>query len=90
MYVDHQGKTAGKLLHNFIVIIVIVGIGICIYFVYDKVQNGLFHNQQVETNVCGNEDGKETMEKSVIDNATKCKPEQKEDARSKIKSVYGR
>ncbi len=90
MYVDHQGKTAGRLLHNFIIILVIAGIGVCIYFVYDKVQNGLFNNERIENNVCNNEDGVKTMEKSGIDGATKCEPVEKEDARSKIKSVYGK
>ena len=89
MYVDHQGKTASKLLHNLIVIMVIAGIGVCIYFVYDKVQNGLFTGEKVENSVCRNEDGRETMEKSGINNATKCEPVE-ENPRAKIKSVYGR
>ena len=89
MYVDHQGKTASKLLHNIIVIMVIAGIGVCIYFVYDKVQHGLFEGEKVENSVCRNQEGMETMQKSGIDNATKCEPVE-ESPRSKIKSVYGR
>ena len=89
MYVDHQGKAAGKILHNFISIAVIVVIGICIYFVYDKVQNGLFQGDSTKANACANESGMDTLKEAGIEGATKCEPAEK-DAKTKIREIYGR
>ena len=90
MYVDHQGKAAGKLLHNFIILAVIAVISVCIYFVYDKIQNGLFQGDATGSNACANEEGMETLKNAGIESATKCKPVDKNNPKDKIREVYGK
>ena len=89
MYEEHQGKVAGKLIHNFVILAALFIIGVCIFFVVDKVENGLFHGSTTQAVVCDNESGVSELENAGIGNATKCKPKEAT-TEEKIKEIYKR
>ena len=82
MYEEHQGRAAGKIIHNFVIITVVFIIGVCIFFVVDKVENGLFHGSTTQDVVCSNEEGM-----SSLGDVTKCKPKEPS-TKEKMRQIY--
>lgn len=87
MYEEHQGTAAGKIIHNFVIITVVFIIGVCIFFVVDKVENGLFHGSTTQDVVCSNEEGMSSLDDVGIGDVTKCKPKEPS-TKEKMRQIY--